>query len=273
MRDLALEYFAGEDVCDAAAIGRDLAGKGLALSYAYLGQEDEDPSGQLLALLDELAPTTGVELSVRPTMLGIGSSNDEAARALDHLCGAAAERGAFVTLEMQGLAHYEEVLALWRTGFRRWPALGITVPVQLRRAEEDVRILGAEGARVRLVVGSCKAPRQLAWQGEQARLLAMVRCVRSLSESPGRPLIATGDPRIIEIAQELANRNGRTAQDYEFQMMMGVRPLEQRRLVDIGLVCRTYIPFGPAWYEHFSARVAARPRLLWNYARAILDKR
>ena len=86
-------------------------------------------------------------------------------------------------------------------------------------------------------------------------------------------LLTRNDPRIIDIGQELALRNGRQPSDHEYQMMLGVRPFEQRRLVDIGLTCRTYVPFGPAWYDYVSARLAARPRMLWNYARAILDKR
>lgn len=275
VRDLALAYFAGEDLESAAAIGRDLAGKGLALSFAYLSSESSgaDAPGRLLALLDRLPPVTGVELSIRPTALGIAGSPARAAGVLDDLCFAAAGRGADVTLEMQGPQYYGEVLALWREVHSRHPRLGVTIPVEFRSAEADVGRLGAEGARVRLVVGAYPAPRRLALQGDLARAQAMVRCARVLFESAGRPLIASHDPMIVEIVQELARRSGRTPGEYEFQMMMGVRPLEQRRLVDIGLCCRTYVPFGPAWYEHLSARVAARPRMLWGYARAILDKR
>jgi proline dehydrogenase len=52
-----------------------------------------------------------------------------------------------------------------------------------------------------------------------------------------------------------------------------VRPLEQRRLVDIGHRCRTYVPFGPAWYEYLTAQISARPRAAYNYLRALGDKR
>ena len=139
--------------------------------------------------------------------------------------------------------------------------------------ETECRRLGAEGARVRLCVGSYPVGHALAHSTEQDKALALVRCLRILMESQAYPMLATHDPRIIELAQELARRNGREPGSFEYQMFHGVRPLEQRRLADIGLRCRTYIPFGPGWYGYLATRMAARPRILFSYARALLDKR
>ena len=103
-------------------------------------------------------------------------------------------------------------------------------------------------------------------------------CSSDLTVSPALRQVTeqrteVSDPRIIELAQELALRNGRGPESFEYQMFHGVRPLEQRRLADIGLRCRTYIPFGPGWYGYLATRMAARPRILFSYARALFDKR
>lgn len=274
VRDLALAYFAGEDVADAVATATDLRRKGLWVSFTHLASGSGETPVELGLLLDSLgADAAGVELSVRPSTIGLRESTDLARGTLLDLCAAADEAGAHVTLEMQGHAEYLETLALYRVVAARHPMLGVTLPVDLRRAERDARDLAADAARVRLCIGTYPAPRNLAITSEHDKSLALVRCLRILLTSGAPTMLASHDPRVIHIAQELVYRLGRSQEDFEFQMMMGVRPLEQRRLVDIGLRCRTYIPFGPAWYEYLVGRIAARPRILWNYTRAILDKR
>lgn len=274
VRDLALAYFAGEHVDDAVATAADLRRKGLSVSFTHLGSECGDTPVELGRLLDALGEgAIGAELSVRPSSIGLRESMDLARGTLVDLCAAADDAGASVTLEMQGHPEYAQTLALYRGVVGHHPSLGITLPVDLRRAERDARDLGRDGARVRICIGTYPEPRSVAIRSEHEKSLALVRCLRILVEAGAHTLLASHDPRVIHIAQELAHRADRTTEDFEFQMLMGVRPLEQRRLVDIGMRCRTYIPFGPAWYEYLAGRIAARPRTLWNYARAILDKR
>lgn len=274
VRDLALAYFAGEHVHDAVATAADLKRKGLSVSFTHLSTNLGDTSVQLGRLLDALGDDAeGAELSLSPSSIGMGESIDVARGTLVDLCTAAGEVGATVTLEMQGHSEYRHTLSLYRDVVAHHPGLGITLPVDIRRAERDARDLGRDGARVRLCIGTFPAPRSAAIRSEHEKSLALVRCLRILVEAGAHTMLASHDPRVIHIAQELAHRNNRTPDDFEFQMLMGVRPLEQRRLVDIGMRCRTYIPFGPAWYEYLAGRIAARPRTLWNYARAILDKR
>lgn len=275
MHELALNYVAGEDVSDAVVVAEDLGRKGLSLSFTRLGTDFDArvATASLLELLDALPDAHGVDLSVRPSVFTAGVPADEAAARLRDLGREAAARGATVTLEMQGHAGYLETLRLFRSVRADVGDLGVTLPVDIRRAERDARELADEGARVRVCIGAYPVPGRLGYRREHDKSLAMVRVLRVLFASRAYPMVASHDPRIVEIAQELARRNGRAPGTYEFQMMLGVRPLEQRRLVDIGLVCRTYVPYGPGWYEHLSDRIAARPRILLSYARAVLDKR
>lgn len=275
VRELALAYFAGEEIDDAIDVGSDFAHKGLGVSFTHLsGRDDESDSvPALVELLERLDDASDVELSIHPSALGLRESLDDAVARLADLSAAAEERGAHVTLGMQGHTDYRATLDLFRAGRESHEALGLTLPVDIRRAERDCRALAADGARVRVCIGSHRAPAQVAIWDEHEKSLALVRCMRILFEGGGHPMVASHDPRIIAIAQELAAANDRDADGYEFQMMMGVRPLEQRRLVDIGLRSRTSIPFGPNWYEYFASRMATRPQTLWSYARAVLDKR
>ena len=276
VHELAQQWFAGELITDAVFLAEKLRRQGLSLSFHHLPDADEGLSTltQLPLLLRALGRgAEGVELSVKPATIGLRRGAALARENLSQLCTVADAHQAFVTLEMQRPEEYQPTLDLFRAVRAEHPDLGVTIPVNLKRAEGDCHDLAREQARVRVCVGSYPAPRAIAITGEHDKSRALVRCLRILMESAAYPILASHDPRVITIAQELAQRGGKGRGDFEFQMLLGVRPLEQRRLVDIGLTARTYIPFGPAWYEYLVARVAARPRTLLSYGRALLDKR
>lgn len=276
VRELASNYVAGTKVHDAVAEGEKLAGQGRSLGFSYLAGDELEHStaDHLDHLLDALGDhATGADLSVQPSSLGLRESATLARERLSDLCRRAAQHRATVTLEMQRVVEHPATIRLFRDVVDEYPELGLTLTVNVRRAERDLRELAVEGRRIRLCVGSYPATHDEAWTSEHDKSLALVRCVRIAMESGAYPMVASHDPRIIEITQELARRNQRPDDSWEFQMFHGVRPLEQRRLVDIGLRCRTYVPFGPAWYEYLATRIAARPRMFASYARALLDKR
>lgn len=276
VRDLAYNYVAGTSIKEAKSEAEDLREKGLSLGFSYLAKRGESTStpATLKQLVDALGATAcGADLSVKASTLGMRESLPEAVAALNDLCHHAHAAGASVTLEMQHPDEYRQTLDLYREARQEHPGLGVTLPVNVRRTERECRALAQQGARIRLCIGSYPTSRNDGILNEHEKTLALVRCLRIVMESSAYPMIASHDPRVIEIAGELARRTGRGPQDYEHQMFYGVRPLEQRRLVDIGLTCRTYLPFGPAWYSYLATRIAARPRMSYNYLRALLDKR
>ena len=75
----------------------------------------------------------------------------------------------------------------------------------------------------------------------------------------GYPMLATHDPRLIDIAGALAVRADRARGSYEHQMLYGVRPEEQRRLAAQGETVRVYLPYGDEWYGYLVRRLAERP--------------
>jgi proline dehydrogenase len=92
-------------------------------------------------------------------------------------------------------------------------------------------------------------------------------------EGQSLPLVATHDPVMIEIAQELAAHNNRSLKDFEFQMLYGVRKNEQERLSNLGHVVRVYVPYGTNWYTYFIRRLAERSSNLCFFLHALLGGR
>ena len=104
----------------------------------------------------------------------------------------------------------------------------------LHRTEADCRALAYEGSRVRLCKGAYNEPDEVAYQSRLDVDRSYIRCLKILLAGQGYPMIASHDPRIVEIASSLASRYGRAQGSYEFQMLYGIRPEEQRRLAKSG---------------------------------------
>jgi len=272
--EFAKGYVAGRDAAELRPVVAKLQRQGLLASLAYLPRSDDEleTAGALQAAVGLLGDSAmGTEISVKPSSLGLRADAASASARLRDLCRVAESGGAHVTLEMQGLELYDETLKLWRDASDAHPDLGLTLPADIRRAERDAAVLAAGGARLRLCIGSYPVARGTGHRSERDKSRALVRCIRRVMEGGGYAMVASHDPTIIDIAQDLAARNA--VAGFEFQMFHGVRPLEQRRLADVGYRSRTYLPFGPAWFEYLTTRIAARPRTLFSYLRAVGDKR
>jgi proline dehydrogenase len=88
----------------------------------------------------------------------------------------------------------------------------------------------------------------------------------------GYPMIATHDPRLIAIAEDRAKWFERSPDTFEFQMLYGIRPAEQRRLAGIGYTMRVYVPYGTQWYGYLMRRLAERPANVAFFARALASR-
>jgi proline dehydrogenase len=100
-----------------------------------------------------------------------------------------------------------------------------------------------------------------------------VRCLRALMAGDGYPMVASHDPRMVAIADALARQYGRDKGSYEYQMLYGIRPDEQRRLAAEGQTVRVYVPYGVEWYGYLMRRLAERPSNLTFFLRSLVSKK
>jgi proline dehydrogenase len=85
-------------------------------------------------------------------------------------------------------------------------------------------------------------------------------------------MVASHDPVVIDAVPSLVRESGRTADDFEYQMLYGIRDSEQSRLASAGNHVRVYVPFGTQWYGYFMRRLAERPANLTFFMRALKDR-
>ena len=282
---VTLDYL-GEDTTDAQRAAATAA------QYVHL-------LGKLAA--EGLTEGGAVEVSVKPTAIGLllGMSDEgpgDGRRAPDSMAGPAIERaavGAFPPETGVRIAteHLERIVTAARdagttvtvdaedhrttqAGLRvaaalrpRFGSLGSVLQAALRRTEADTRELAAPGVRVRLCKGAYAEPPSEAYDVRHDIDKSFARCLRILMAGPGYPMIATHDPRLIAITQSLGM--ARPAGSFEYQMLYGVRPDEQRRLAASGAKVRVYVPYGGDWYPYLVRRLAERPANLALFLRSL----
>ena len=279
-RSVVRRFVAGTDVEDAVRVTADLIGAGLAVSLDHLGEDTTEVGHAdattkayltLLRRLGERGLSGRAEVSVK--LSAVGQALDES-MALDNaraICEAAAAAGTTVTLDMEDHTTTDSTLGVLRELRGDFPWVGAVLQSYLHRTEADCRDLAYAGSRVRLCKGAYREPESVAFQKRLDVDLSYVRCLRVLLEGDGFPMIATHDPRLVRIASALIDRTNRAQGTYEFQMLYGVRPQEQRRLAASGETVRVYVPYGDEWYGYLMRRLAERPANVAFFLRSLVS--
>ena len=278
-------YVPGETTTDAVRATRGLADDGLRATLDYLGEDTTDAAqadATVAAYKDVLAElaATGLagkaEVSVKLSAIGQSLPDQGRKVALENareICRAARNAGTTVTLDMEDHTTTDSTLSILRELRKDFPETGAVLQAMLHRTEADCRALAYEGSRVRLCKGAYMEPEEVAFQDKVEIDKSYVRCLKVLLGGQGYPMIATHDPRMIHIAGSLASRFGRRAGTYEFQMLYGIRPEEQKRLAAAGETVRVYIPYGTEWYGYLMRRLAEKPQNLAFFARSLVSKK
>ena len=282
-RHVVERYVPGQAIEDAVRATKELAADGLRSSLDFLGEDIEAPEQaqatvdayvRLLERLGSAGLTQHAEVSVKLSALGQALPDGER-MALEHartICNAARSHSTTVTLDMEDHTTTDSTLRMLAELRQDFPDTGAVVQSYLHRTESDCRDLAFAGSRVRICKGAYNEPSEVAYQSKRDVDLSYVRCLKVLMAGPGYPMVASHDPRIVEIAGALAARHGRDATTFEYQMLYGIRPNEQRRLAREGATVRVYVPFGTEWYGYLMRRLAERPANVVFFLRSLMSK-
>jgi proline dehydrogenase len=281
-RPVVERFVAGADVGSAIRATAEVLGDGRLVTLDHLGEDTFEESQAnatveayltLLSRLESHGLTEGAEVSVKLSAVGQSLAVDGEKIALENarrICAAAGVVGTTVTLDMEDHTTTDSTLGILRELRVDFPWVGAVLQAYLHRTEQDCRDLAYSGSRVRLCKGAYQEPASVAHQDKHDVDLSYVRCLKVLMEGQGYPMVASHDPRLIAIAADLAS--ARSKDTYEFQMLYGIRPEEQRRIAAEGNRMRVYVPYGDEWYGYFMRRLAERPANVAFFVRSLLTK-
>ncbi|MDT4993458.1 MAG: proline dehydrogenase [Actinoplanes sp.] len=281
-KGIVRRFVAGSAVGDALRASRALADDGLAVSLDYLGEDTltaehatatKDQYLRLLSRLKEAGLTPAAEVSVKLSALGQKVDNRMAFDYARAICVAAAGAGTMVTLDAEEHTTTDSTLEILAELRKDHPTTGAVLQAYLRRTEGDCRELATPGSRVRLCKGAYAEPESVAYQSALDVDKSYVRCLNILMSGEGHPMVATHDPRLVAIAEDRARWFDRSATEFEFQMLYGVRPEEQARLAAAGHTVRVYVPYGDQWYGYLMRRLAERPANMALFGKALTSRK
>ena len=276
-------FVAGEDETAAVSTAATLRDAGLHVTIDRLGEHTRDPDDaavardgylSLLTALGAAGLAAAAEVSVKLSAIGQalpGGGEQVALENAGRICERAAEVGTTVTLDMEDHTTTDSTLGILRALRADYPSTGAVLQAYLHRTVADCQDPPHAGSRVRLCKGAYREPASVAYQDPHEVDRAYVRAMKVLLHGQGYPMLATHDPRLIDIAGALAVRAGRAPGSYEYQMLLGVRPEEQLRLAGQGEKVRVYLPYGNQWYGYLLRRLAERPANIALVLRTLLQ--
>jgi proline dehydrogenase len=280
-RSFARRFIAGETVEEAITTARSLQASGLPVTLDYLGEsvrtiaEADAATRAYLAVMVQVA-RAGVErnVSLKLTQLGLTIDRATSVDNLRRILDVGATHQFFVRIDMENSPFTAITLdifeTMWQQGYRN---AGIVLQSYLLRSEEDARRMNALGARVRLVKGAYSEPKNIAYQSKADVDASFVQIMKVLLAEGHYPAIATHDPAMIDATRAYARERHIAADQYEFQMLYGIRRDLQSELTKAGYRVRVYVPFGREWFPYFMRRLGERPANVGFVIRSLVRER
>lgn len=270
-------FIAGLELADGLRVIRELQSRGMMTSLDHLGENvttvEEARAARdayvsaLRAIAAENLPAT---ISVKLTALGLDLSEElcrENARTLVRLARDLQTR---VEFDMEDSSYTERTLRIVHDLHEEFGSVRAVVQAYLYRTEADVEELCRRRIPVRLCKGAYREPPSIAWPSKADVDRNYVKLMRILFDRGEYPAIATHDDAIIGQTLEYVRQRGISAEQFEFQMLYGVRRTLQQEMVRKGYRLRLYVPYGTAWYPYFMRRLAERPANLIFLAKSLV---
>ena len=265
-RRMARRFVAGETLDEAIAAARACNSAGMYASLDCLGEnvatvaDAQRARDAYLEIFDRIAQERlHANVSCKLTQLGLDLSTDFCEGLLLSIVERAASYESFLRVDMEGSPYTQRTIDIVKQVRARNPAVGTVIQSYLYRSEKDVQELLGYGCRIRLCKGAYKESEEVAFKRKKDVDGNYVRLMQMLLPSGFYHAIATHDPRMIAQTIRFASAQRITKDDFEFQMLYGVRTDLQRQLVKDGYRLRIYIPYGRDWFPYFMRRLAERP--------------
>jgi proline dehydrogenase len=269
VRRISERYIAGEELDDALRVVRRLNGEGKLATIDVLGEEiaNADEARAIAAAYRETFEAIergrlDSNVSVKLTALGLKLGYDLCRENLDAVVRHAAARDNFVRIDMEDSSTTDDALRLYRElRAAGHDNVGIVLQTRLKRTLADVRELAELRPNVRLCKGIYVEPPEIAYRDFDSVRASFVQALEELLGAGCYATIATHDEWLVEQGERLVADRGLGRDEYEFQMLLGVRPAMGDALVRGGHRLRIYTPFGRQWYAYSLRRLQENPKI------------
>jgi proline dehydrogenase len=276
-RRMSHRFVAGETLDEAIEAARQCNRAGMLVSLDCLGEnvattaDAQKARDTYLEIYDRIAgEKLNANVSCKLSQLGLDLSVEFCEGLVLSIAERATAYDSFLRIDMESSVYTQRTVELVKRVRAQTPAVGAVIQSYLYRSESDIQDLLSYGCRIRLCKGAYQEPAEVAYPRKRDVDGNFVQLVRLLLSSGFYHGIATHDPRMIAETIRAAAEKKISKDDFEFQMLYGVRTDLQRQLVSDGYRLRIYVPFGREWFPYFMRRLAERPANLSFFVRNFL---
>jgi proline dehydrogenase len=264
---LSSRYIAGSSLADAQRVVAELNAAGKLATVDVLGEEITQAS-ETQAIADEYVAALeaferddlDANVSVKPTALGLKLDYDLCKRNVERVLAAAEPTNRFVRIDMEDATTTDDTLRLYRElRDEGHPRVGPVLQASLKRTVADAEELA--GASVRICKGIYVESEAIQFRDDAAVRVSFLRTLETLLDGGCYAAIATHDEHLVKRSSELILERGLAPEQYEFQMLLGVRPGLGDQIVAEGHRLRIYVPYGQQWYEYSLRRLKENPKI------------
>jgi proline dehydrogenase len=274
---VARPYVAGETLADGLRVVKDLNQKHIMATMDVLGefchdrQEAEASVQEYLELIEGIATRKlDANISIKLTALGLDIDKQFVRENVNRIMDAATRHNMFVRIDMEDSPRTDETIKVYEEVRGKYKC-GLVVQAYLKRTSADVKQLtDAALGNFRLCKGIYVEPAAIAYKEKQEIRDNFMALLEQMFDAKAYVGIATHDDFLTDAAEELIKKRKMTPDQYEFQMLLGVRPALRDALVARGHKLRVYVPFGKSWYGYCTRRLKENPAMAGYVAKAMI---
>ncbi len=262
----ASRFVAGESIDRAVNVIKELNKKGILVTIDYLGEfiDNEVEASERVNKTIEAIEAIGREeinsqLSLKMTSMGLDISEEVVLKNMRQILEAASRNNVFVTIDMEDFNRCEKTINIFKILKSEYDHVGTVIQAYLFRTASDIEDLNELSPNLRLVKGAYKESAEVAFPEKKNVDENFKKIIKMHLLNGNYTAVATHDDKIIEFTKQIVDEYNISNDQFEFQMLYGIRPERQLELVKEGFKMRVYVPYGIDWYGYFMRRLAERP--------------
>ncbi|MDQ3020591.1 MAG: proline dehydrogenase family protein [Bacteroidota bacterium] len=272
----ANKYIAGDKLSDAIKTVRGLNDKKLMATVDVLGESITDKNEAVKSKEENIEVLNAVHknnldcnLSVKLTMLGLQLDYNFCLSLVTEILEKAKIINTFVRIDMEDSSVTESTIKIFEESKKKFDNIGIVIQAYLRRSEKDILRLTEIGANFRICKGIYIEPEEIAFKDGDEIRQNYLKILRLALERKSYVGIATHDKYLIKESVKMVKEINLRKDEYEFQMLLGVRENLREEAVAKGHRMRIYVPFGQRWYEYSIRRFKENPNMAGQVLKSI----
>lgn len=259
-------FVAGATLETALSTIKELNEQGMLVTVDHLGEfvYSEDEANMMtdhcIEALEAIAKDKlNSNLSLKMTSMGLDISKELCLSNMSRILDAALKHSNFVRIDMEDYDHLESTLDVYYELRKTYDNVGLVIQSYLYRSEEDIRELSKLNTNLRLVKGAYKESPKVAFPDKKDVDKNFLNIIEVQLKNGNYAGVATHDEAMIEHTKDFVKEHQIPLDQFEFQMLYGIRTELQSKLVEEGYRVRIYVPYGNDWYGYFMRRLAERP--------------